>query len=132
LPHRIVAGDTTIVELPISTTTFLGRRFAYCGGGYLRLAPLSLVRRWIRQANQQGQPVVLYIHPRDIDPDQPRLPMPRLRRFKSYVGLEGALDKLNALVQEFPFAPADQLVAGLLPEALPTVQLDAGALAPVS
>ena len=115
-----------MVELPITTTKLLGRRVAYCGGGYLRLFPLAFVRRAIHKANLAGTPVILYIHPRDIDPDQLRIPMKAIRRFKSYVGLRKAYDKLNALLQEFPFGRADQLVDRLGPDRIPRMRPSSG------
>ncbi len=123
-PYRIeLAEDRELVELPITTAEVLGRRVAYCGGGYLRLFPLAFISRAIRRANRAGISVVLYVHPRDIDPDQFRIPMSAVRRFKSYVGLRKAHDKLNALLQEFPFGRADQLVASLASDDLPRIRL---------
>ena len=125
-PHRIQIDDARwLVELPMSTTRVCGRRVAYCGGGYLRLFPLTLIRAAIRKANSQGVPVILYIHPRDIDPDQPRIAMPLGRRVKSYVGLRTTYDKLNALLGEFPFDRADRVIESLDLEAAPVVRLAA-------
>lgn len=130
--HRIeLDRKRHLIELPISTTTMLGRRVAYCGGGYLRALPLRFISSAIREANAIGIPVVLYIHPRDIDPHQPRIPMPRIRRFKSYVGLNRAYDKLNALIQEFPFGRADRLVERLQSEQIPRVRVSSGTMVQV-
>lgn len=111
LPHVIKLPDgRRLREFPISTTTILGRRTAYVGGGYLRLFPYELIRRWVRQANEAGEPVIVYIHPRDIDPDQPRLPMPLMRRFKSYVNLGTTFSKLERLLQDFAWGPAHEVL----------------------
>jgi polysaccharide deacetylase family protein (PEP-CTERM system associated) len=105
LPHEIeLATGGTLTEFPISLTSVLGRRVAYCGGGYLRLFPHRFIRSRIAQANARGESVNIYVHPRDIDPDQPRIPMPAARRFKSYVNLDSAADKLRRLLDEFPFS----------------------------
>ena len=77
-----------------------GLGVAYVGGGYLRLFPYPLMRRWLRQANERGESVILYIHPHDADADQPRLPMPLKRRFKCYHNLHTTLDKLDRLLGE--------------------------------
>ena len=104
LPHRVeLASGRSLQECPISVTRVFGRNMAYCGGGYLRLFPYRFIRNQIAAANARGEPVVLYIHPRDIDPDQPRIRMPLGRRFRSYVNLAGAHDKLRRLLEEFRF-----------------------------
>jgi len=102
-------------EFPISVRRVFGRRIAYVGGGYLRLFPYPLIRRWMRQANEAGEPVILYIHPRDIDVDQPRLPMPLTRRFKSYVNLHTTMDKLDRLLTDFEWGSAIDVLDRVLP-----------------
>jgi hypothetical protein len=54
------------------------------------------------QVLTEGRPVVFYIHPREIDPAHPRLPMSRTRRFKSYVNLDTTEAKLRRILQDFP------------------------------
>jgi len=109
LPHRItLPSGTSLMEFPISVTSLMGRRLAYCGGGYLRLFPYSFIRSQIAAANARGESVMLYIHPRDIDPDQPRLRMPPHRRFRSYVNLHTTYEKLRRLLGDFPFGTASE------------------------
>ena len=70
--------------------------------------PYSLLRRWIGQSGY----LMTYFHPRDFDPDQPKVPeLSLLRRFKSYYGLTSAADKLTRMVEEFRFQPLSQAVA---------------------
>jgi len=94
--------ENGLMEFPISTVP-LGnsRRLAYLGGGYLRFFPYRLIRHWARRQHTQGIPLILYIHPRDIDPDQPRLKLGTIRNFKRNVGLAGCLSKLRNLLDEF-------------------------------
>ena len=99
-----------LLELPISTTRFMGYDFAYCGGGYLRAFPYQFIASRIRKANAGGEPAVVYIHPRDIDPDQPRLDMPLKRRVKSYLNLDTTLDKLTCLLSDFAFTTASDVL----------------------
>ncbi len=102
-PHAIaVSGGRQVQEFPISVTSLFGRDVAF-GGGYLRLLPYRFLKARIEQANREGVPVVVYVHPRDIDPDHPRIDMPLPRRFRSYVGLHTAYDKLRRLLEEFRF-----------------------------
>lgn len=98
-PHEIGAG---ILEFPMTVTSVLGRPLCFFGGGYLRLFPYPLIRRMARRVLAEGRPVIYYVHPREIDPAHPRLPMSAARRFKSYVNLDTTEAKLHRILQEFP------------------------------
>jgi hypothetical protein len=50
----------------------------------------------------QGRPVIFYVHPREIDPDHPRLPMGMSRRFKTYINLRTTEAKIRSILAEFP------------------------------
>lgn len=104
-PSCIPTASGDIVEFPISLAPFLGRRVCFFGGGYLRLSPYPLIRRMAERVHREGRRIVFYIHPRDIDPDQPRLSMGLRRRFKSYVNLRGTEAKLGRLLTDFRFRP---------------------------
>lgn len=115
VPHRVALDrGGALLEFPISVTTLLGRRTGYCGGGYLRLFPYTFVRSRIAAANRRGEPVLVYVHPRDLDPDQPRVAMPLARRFKSYVNLGRTEGKLRRLVRDFRFGTVSQALAAAL------------------
>ena len=100
-PHQHVNNNVTIQEFPITVTDFLGKPLCFFGGGYLRLFPYRLIRRMAKQVLSEGRPVVFYIHPREIDPDHPRLPMNRRRHFKSYVNLASTESKLRNIFRDF-------------------------------
>ena len=102
---RVETASGELVEFPISMADVAGRRICFFGGGYLRLFPYGVIRRMARQVKRDGRFVVFYVHPREIDPDQPRLPMSWKRRFKSYVNLAGTEKKLRRLVRDFEFKP---------------------------
>jgi polysaccharide deacetylase family protein (PEP-CTERM system associated) len=90
-------------ELPMSVMRLAGRPLPFSGGGYMRLLPGWLIRRGFAQLNRAGEPVVVYLHPRDFAPDCPRVPMPLRRRFKCYVGLGGTKAKLRMLLERYRF-----------------------------
>jgi len=100
-PHRVGNGDG-ILELPITVAELMGRPMCFFGGGYLRLFPYWLIRKMAQQVLAEGRPVVFYIHPREVDPAHPRLPMSRSRTFKSYVNLDGTEAKVRRVLQDFP------------------------------
>ena len=97
-------------EFPINTVNGLGKSLIFSGGGYFRLIPYPILQQLTKRSNY----VMTYFHPRDFDANQPMIEeLSRLRKFKSYYGLSGCLDKLKKLMTDFPFidlANAEQLV----------------------
>ena len=102
-PYLLETASGPIWEFPISVATVLNRRICFSGGGYFRLLPYGFIKECFQKTNDNGLPVVFYIHPRDIDPHQPRLPMSWKRHFKSYIGLRGAENKMKRVLQDFRF-----------------------------
>ena len=109
-PHHIGKHDA-LLEIPISVVDLLGKPMCFFGGGYLRLFPYRLIRKMARQVLSEGRPVVFYVHPREIDPAHPRLPMSPIRRFKSYVNLETTEGKLRRILQDFPVTTFKNLLS---------------------
>ena len=104
-------------ELPMSIARFGPKRLCYSGGGYLRLLPLGLIERGLRQEAAAGRPTVVYLHPRDFAADCPRVAMPPHRRFKCYVGMARTEGKLRALLSAHRWAACETVLerAGYLP-----------------
>lgn len=100
-PHLIKATRDDLIELPVTVMTWLGCRVSFFGGGYLRFFPYSIIKRKALQIMGESQPVIWYIHPREIDPYHPRLPMNPVRSFKSYFNLKSTLPKLSRILEEF-------------------------------
>lgn len=100
-------GPAMLVEFPIGTARLLGMNLPIGGGGYFRLSPFALIRLGIQRVNaREQQPVMFYLHPWELDPDQPRPPMAWHHRFRHYVGLEKEAAKLACLVGQFRFGRA--------------------------
>ena len=96
-------GDR-LVEFPISTIRLLGRNLPFVGGGYLRLLPMSYVRWGMRRVTgRERRPALVYVHPWEIDPDQPVLDVGRLARIRHYGGLARVEHRLRRLLREFRF-----------------------------
>lgn len=99
-PEWVRTATGRIKEFPMNSVKLIGKEVVFSGGGYFRLFPVTLVRRWMKRSPY----VMTYFHPRDFDPDQPIVPgLSWARRFRSYYGLRGALAKLDTLLQEFNF-----------------------------
>ncbi|MBR3744635.1 MAG: polysaccharide deacetylase family protein [Bacteroidales bacterium] len=100
-PGIIEYKGIQIKEFPVSFKTIAGKHIVFSGGGYFRLCPYSLIRKWSKESSDY---LMAYIHPRDLDAGQPVLSgLPLERRFKSYVGLRGAEKKLRRWMAEFQF-----------------------------
>ncbi|HET6198773.1 MAG TPA: XrtA system polysaccharide deacetylase [Candidatus Acidoferrales bacterium] len=100
-PYTTVASAGEIAEFPISVASVLGQRMCFSGGGYLRLFPYPVISRMAARIESAGRPVIFYIHPREIDPQHPRLKMNAYRRFKSYVNLDSTEGKVRRILGEF-------------------------------
>lgn len=108
-PYVIKTQYGPLVEIPMSMIEILGRRLNFFGGGYLRLSPKWLIRWGIGRLSASGQPLVIYMHPREIDPDHPKLPLSLIRRFKCYVNLKSTIPKLRWLCREYNFSTMSEL-----------------------
>jgi polysaccharide deacetylase family protein (PEP-CTERM system associated) len=108
-------GRRAIAEIPLSTVRMAGINFPVAGGGYLRLFPYAVNHLAILHLNRnEAQPVVVYFHPWEIDPDQPRIPAPWLSRFRHYTNLSRMEDKVRSLLARLSFAPIREVYAGHL------------------
>lgn len=108
-PYWVYRSGGNLMEFPMTTEKVLGRAFCFFGGGYLRLFPLSLIQRMTASVLRQGRPAMFYVHPREIDPEQPRLEMNAWRHFKSYVNLTTTEPKLRGILSSFDFIKLEDL-----------------------
>lgn len=110
--HKLDCG---LWEFPISTIRFGKLNWAVAGGGYFRLFPLWVTRAAIRHLNAHSHPAVVYLHPWEFDPDQPRISnAPASSRFRHYVNLRRTERRLRRLLEEFAFAPMAEVFAAQL------------------
>ena len=102
-----------LLEIPVTTAEFAGRRLAAGGGGFFRVLPYAFSRWAIRQVNNRdGRPAVFYFHPWEIDPQQPRVTNASMRsKLRHYTNLDVMAEKLKQLVLEFEWGRMDVLAA---------------------
>lgn len=99
------ANGLPLREFPISTVRIGGLQLPFVGGNYLRQLPMSWVRWGMRRVNaREGQPVVVYVHPWEVDPEQPRQSVGWLTRVRHYRNLSRTATRLGSLLEEFRFA----------------------------
>ncbi len=110
-PYRVTVDDAELLEVPPLTWDVLGRHVPVGGGGYLRLFPVWLLERGLRQKQRLGVPGCIYLHPWEVDPDQPRRGLGGMRGFRHYVNIEKTYDKLDRLLREHRFDSLSGAVA---------------------
>lgn len=111
--YRIDTRYGVLWEFPQSMLEIGCHRVSLFGGGYLRLSPWWLLKFGVAALERSGRRLIIYLHPRDLDPDQPRLPLPLIRRFKCYVNLRGTYRKLDLLCKQKQFEPMGKVKASL-------------------
>ena len=106
--HRVRGA---LVEVPVTTARLLNRNWPASGGGYFRLMPYALSSWLLRQVNQNdGQPVIFYFHPWEIDVDQPRVEGINAKtRFRHYVNLHRTEARIRRLLGDFSWARMDEI-----------------------
>lgn len=110
-PHRMDTPDGhTIVEFPLSTARIFRYRLPVAGGGYFRLYPYWLSRAGLRQINRRHKPFIFYLHPWEIDPEQPRIEAGWFSRFRHYNNLDKCEARLENLMDDFSFTTVEEIL----------------------
>jgi polysaccharide deacetylase family protein (PEP-CTERM system associated) len=107
----VVEVSPGFFEIGVSCVTIASRGFPWGGGGYFRLLPYRVFRRGARRILRSGRPYVFYIHPWEIDPDQPRVEgLPRSYEFRHYVGLGRCEARFTSLLADFEWTTMADLL----------------------
>ncbi len=113
-------GQGALWEIPMTTWRVRGQNIPCAGGGYFRLLPYALFRLLLRRAIQAHipaaqTPAIFYLHPWEVDPDQPRVAgCSRMARFRHYTNLSRTAARLQRLLGDFPWGRMDHAYADLL------------------
>jgi polysaccharide deacetylase family protein (PEP-CTERM system associated) len=109
-PHPIERDGRTLTEFPISTARVLGRNLPVAGGAYFRIYPYALTWAAFRAINAEGGAATFYVHPWELDPGHPRIPLPRRIALTHYVNLGATERRLHRLLRDFRFAPMREVL----------------------
>ncbi len=109
-PFRVSYSGGELVEFPISTRQFRGRNIPIGGGGYTRLLPYAFTKNGIRTLNKRNEPAVFYVHPWEIDPDQPRISSTFLGNIRHYYNLGRNETKIARLLNDFRFTSFKEIL----------------------
>jgi polysaccharide deacetylase family protein (PEP-CTERM system associated) len=108
-PHMIETTGGPIQELPLSTWEVRGHRVPVGGGAYFRIWPYAVTRKAFRGLNMQSRPAVFYLHPWELDPDHPRIELPKRIGLTHYINLKATKNRLQRLLSDFSFAPVREV-----------------------
>ena len=101
--HLLHSKAGSIWEVPPSTANILGARLPVAGGGYFRLFPYPILRQLLKRIEKAGCPLVMYLHPWELDPDQPKMQGTSLSMFRHYINLHKTEARLRSLLEDFCF-----------------------------
>jgi polysaccharide deacetylase family protein (PEP-CTERM system associated) len=101
-----------MIEFPLSTIRLLGTNVPISGGGYFRLFPYPIIKRALKSINEkENKPFIFYLHPWEIDFEQPRIKEVRLRsRFRHYVNLNKTESRFRKLLEDFQFSSIREML----------------------
>jgi polysaccharide deacetylase family protein (PEP-CTERM system associated) len=102
-PYWIERPSGRLLELPLTTLRVAGVNLPAAGGAYFRIFPYGFTRRAFAERSVRGAPAVFYVHPWEIDPEQPRMAAPVTARARHYTGVGGTAARLGRLLDQFPF-----------------------------
>jgi polysaccharide deacetylase family protein (PEP-CTERM system associated) len=107
-PYEVRSRAGILLEFPMATTSIAGMRLPAAGGAYLRLLPFGLIARAFDEHAARGAAGMFYIHPWEIDEDQPRLRVSLLTRMRHYGGLARTWPRLDRLLGRYRFVSIER------------------------
>jgi polysaccharide deacetylase family protein (PEP-CTERM system associated) len=109
-PSIVTAGGQELIEFPQTVADFGFMRLSCFGGGYFRLFPKYFILKMASGIDRSGRPLILYIHPRDMDMDQPQIKFPFLRHLRHYINISTTEQKLDFISGRFNFNSFETLI----------------------
>lgn len=109
--YQLETAAGMIWEISPSTMKTWGLHLPIAGGGYFRLFPYAASRMFLKSLENQGAQLVMYLHPWELDPDQPRMAGPMISKVRHYLNLHKTEQRLRRLLEDFTFAPINEVFA---------------------
>lgn len=109
-PYQLETEAGTIWEVSPSTMNACRLQLPVAGGGYFRLFPYAASKMFLKRLEKQGAQLVMYFHPWELDPEQPRMDGPVLSKIRHYMNLGRTEERLRLLLRDFDFAPIHDVV----------------------
>jgi len=113
-PHQLKTPDgSSLIEFPLSTAKIFNRKIPIAGGGYFRLYPYLFSRAGLSQINRGKRPFIFYLHPWEIDTEQPKIDAKWFSRFRHYNNLHKCESRLKRLLKDFEFTTVRNVLLNL-------------------
>ncbi len=113
-PNRMkTPAGHSLIEFPLSTAKIANYRLPIAGGGYFRLYPYWLSKAGLKQINRKQKPFIFYLHPWEVDPEQPRISASWFSRFRHYNNLDKCEARLHKLMSDFKFTTTLEVLGNL-------------------
>ncbi len=109
-PHPLEGNGKPLAEFPITTWRLMGVNVPVAGGAYFRIYPYVFTKLALQAVSRARQPMVFYLHPWEIDPDHPRIALPKRIATTHYFNLGATEARLRRLLRDFSFAPMSEVL----------------------
>ncbi|MDQ6788692.1 MAG: polysaccharide deacetylase family protein [Acidobacteriota bacterium] len=109
-PYEIERNGFKFTEFPVSTLKFGKVTLPIAGGAYFRIYPYQLSKQFLKQVNRSGHPFTFYLHPWELDPEHPRIPLPRRIAATHYFNLGATEKRFRKLLRDFKFASMKEVL----------------------
>jgi polysaccharide deacetylase family protein (PEP-CTERM system associated) len=110
-PFAVPTACGTLVEIPLTPVRVAGLNIPFSGGAYLRILPWAVQRLAWALAAHEGEPVIMYVHPWELDPEHPRVPLRRRVSATHYARLRLTERRLCRVLDEHEFGRIDDVFA---------------------
>lgn len=112
-PLRL-SWDAGVLRIPATVMDFGGFRVPFASGAFFRIMPLPVILYGLERASKNGQPVMIILHPRELDPAHPRLPLSGWERMVHYARLGTTIPKLCAVLENYNWRSIELVCAPIL------------------
>jgi polysaccharide deacetylase family protein (PEP-CTERM system associated) len=109
VPHTIDTAGGPLLEIPMRPLEIFGRRVPFSGGAYLRILPWWMQSMAWHIAERRRTPMIAYIHPWELDPEHPKIPLRRRVALTHYARLHLTERRLDRLLGSHEFGRLDEL-----------------------
>ncbi len=109
MPYQMLRRAGMITEIPLSVVKWFQFSLPVGGGGYFRMMPYAMNRRFLAELNREGRPAVVYLHPWEFDPQQPRIKGGFLSNWRHYLNIGKTASRFARLLKDFSFGTVSQL-----------------------
>lgn len=104
-------NGVNLTEFPMSTMKVFGKNVPFGGGGYLRIFPNWFTKMGIKSVNKEGMPAIMYMHPWEFDPNQPRINIGTVQSLRHYYNIKNNLSKLGLLLDRFEWTSFKEFIS---------------------